>query len=119
MYNKTKLSPGMTSLFVGIYFEHQFEDGGPKIKGTGQVIVTKNKEDKWDYEEMEVLNIDEIYMMGVSITGTKEQQAAFDHFRSMGISLYREAGNVLREIIDCSGTVEQFVFEQTGITLPK
>ena len=118
MNNKTKLKQHGSTLLIGINFEHQFENGGPKIVGSAQVIVCEGKEQNWVIDCVDTLSIDEIHMMGVAITGNAEQKAAFDYFKSMGISLYREASKVLEEIVDCSGTVEQFVFEQTGITLP-
>ena len=106
------------TLIIGIDFEHQFADGGPKITAMGQVIVCPSKDEgKWIIDCVEIVDIHSIQFMGVSITGYKEQKSTVDHFKSMGIDLYDEAQKILEEIVDCSGNVKSFVYEQTGIAL--
>lgn len=117
--NKTKITKDATQIMVYLKFEHQFDNGGPRIKGKAFAIIYETKDNTWGVDSVEVTSIDEIHMMGVAITGHKEQRATIDYFKTMGISLYDEAYKVVDEIIDCSGTPERFVFDQTGIVLPK
>jgi len=104
------------SIFVNPKIEKQLENG-PLIRATGQVIVYKTTEDKWG-ADVEIMDIDEIILMGVSIKGYKEQKTTIEHFKNMGINLYDVIGEELDKMFAGSGDVEQFVFEQIGIKLP-
>ena len=104
------------SIFINPKIEKQLENG-PLIRATGQVVVYQTTEDGWD-ADVEIMDIDEIVLMGVSIKEYKEKKAAMDHFGSMGISLYDVMNKELNEIFTFSKNVEQFVLEQIGIKLP-
>lgn len=104
------------SIFINPKIEKQLENG-PLIRATGQAIVYRTTEDKWE-ADVDLLEIDEIVLMGVSIKGYNEQKATVEHFKSMGINLYSVLDEELNKISTIEN-IEQFVFEQTGIKLPQ
>lgn len=112
---KTEINKDAFSLFINSEISCQLENG-PTIKATVQSIVYKGKDDKWS-ADLEILGIDEIVFMGVSITDYKEVKTSIEYFKGMGINLYDVVEKEFREVFDMSGNVEQFVFEQTGINL--
>jgi len=114
MKKQTKEKTPFT-IFINPKIEKQLENG-PLLRATGQVIVYKTTEGKWG-ADVEIIEINEIILMGVSIKEYKEQKAAIEHFKNMGINLYDVMDKELDEIFACSGDVEQFVFEQIGIKL--
>jgi hypothetical protein len=112
---KTEIKPGAFSMFINPKIECQLENG-PTIRATGQAIVYQTKNDGWE-ADLELVDIDEIVFMGVSITDHKKLKASIDHFKSMGIDLFDIAQYEFEEMVRMSGTTENFVFDQTGIDL--
>jgi len=104
------------SLFLNPTVKKSFHNG-PTVRATYQVIVCKNNEDKYAVECIDALDM-EIDMLGKTITSNKEVSNVVDYFESMGVNLWTEAEKDLTEAITTSGSVEKFVFEQTGILLP-
>jgi hypothetical protein len=111
----TKIKKGTYSMFINPKIECQLENG-PLLRGTGQVIIYQKEDNTWEYNN-ELAGIDEIILMGVTITGYKEQKATIEHFKNMGINLYDVMNKAFDEIIAFSGDIKTFVFEQTGIKL--
>jgi hypothetical protein len=91
-------------------------EGGFKITSAAQCIVCKTDEGKWIFEVIEVTDFTMIEMMGVEITDYKNIQAAIANFKGMGIDLGDIVQKELEELMK-EYTVEQFVLEQTGISL--
>lgn len=104
------------SIFINPEIEKQLENG-PLIRAVGQVIVYKTKEGEWG-ADVEIMDIEEIVLMGVAINKRDEMNKTLEHFRSMGINLYQVMQEELDEYFVCSGDVKQFVFEHIGIKLP-
>ena len=115
MKNTPKKSDG--SVFVNTTITKQFPNG-PKVSAEFQVIVTQNKNDEWVIDCIEPLEIDEIEMMGVTITDLESKRNTIKHFESVGINLWEEIGKDMNEFVDMSGGAVTFVSEQTGIILP-
>jgi hypothetical protein len=115
MKNTPKKSDG--SVFVNTTITKQFPNG-PKVSAEFQVIVTQNKNDEWVIDCIEPLEIDEIEMMGVTITDLESKRNTIKHFESVGIDLWEEIGKDMNEFVDMSGGAVTFVSEQTGIILP-
>ena len=112
---KTTTEPTSFSIFINPKIEIQLENG-PLIRATGQVCVYQT-ENGWNADS-EIMDIDEIVLMGISIKTNEEKKKTIDHFKSMGISLYHVIDKELDEVLACSGDTKQFVFEQIGIKLP-
>jgi hypothetical protein len=104
------------SLFLNPIIEKSFHNG-PTIRAAFQVIICKNNENKYAVDCIDAMDI-EIDVLGKTITSNKEVSNILDHYESMGVNLYDEAENDLKELIKMSDSVEKFVFEQTGILLP-
>jgi hypothetical protein len=102
-------------MFINPKIECQLENG-PLLRGTGQVVIYQKDDNTWEYTN-EVFGIDEIILMGVTITGWKEKKVTIEHFKSMGIDLHDVMGKAFDEILAFSGDIKMFVFEQTGIKL--
>jgi hypothetical protein len=118
---KTTTAPTSFSIFINPRIEKQLENG-PLIRATGQVCVYQTEdypptENGWRADS-DIMDIDEIILMGVSIKTNEEKKKTIDHFKSMGINLYQIVDKELDEIVAGSGDVKQFVFEQIGIKLP-
>ena len=114
---KTTTKPTVSfSIFINPKIEKQLENG-PLIRATGQVCVYQTTEDGYDADS-DILDIDEIVLMGVSIKANEEKKKTIEHFKSMGINLYHIIGKELDEMVAFGGGAKQFVFEQIGIKLP-
>lgn len=113
---KTTTEPTSFSIFINPKIEKQLENG-PLIRATGQVCVFQTTENKWEADS-DIMDIDEIVLMGVSIKTNEEKKKTIEHFKSMGINLYHIISKELEEIVAGSGDMKQFVFEQIGIKLP-
>ena len=111
----TTIKKGTYSMFINPKIECQLENG-PLLRGTGQVIIWQKEDNTWDYE-CELVDIQEIVLMGVTIIGYKEQKTTIEHFKSMGINLYDVMRKAFEEIVVMSGDVKTFVFEQTGLKI--
>lgn len=109
------------SVFVNPRIEKQLENG-PLLRATGQVIVFQEISEKGNNKtytaDVEIMDMDEIVLMGVSIVGCKEQKATIDHFKNMGINLYDVMNKEMEEYVVGYGDLKTFVFEETGIQLP-
>ena len=112
---KTEIKPGTFSIFINPKIEFQLENG-PTIRATGQAIVYKSKDGEWA-SDLDLVDIDEIVFMGVRITGHKEIKASIYHFKNIGIDLFDITQYEFEEMVRMSGTIENFVFDQTGIDL--
>jgi hypothetical protein len=105
------------TIFIYPKIEKQLENG-PLLKATGQVIVYKTLDGKWGTDEICLLDIDEVVLMGVEIKDRKEIQTLLDHFKNMGINLSKIMDKEIDILVSGNESVEQFVFEQVGIKLP-
>jgi len=106
------------TIFMNPKIEKQLENG-PLLRATGQVIVYRNSDTgKWGVDDVEIVDMDEIVLMGISIKGYKEQKATIEHFKTMGINLYDVMVKELQEYVTMGGDTTQFVLEHTGIKLP-
>lgn len=88
------LSMGSSSLFanpkVTVEINNDFT-----IYAKMQVIVACDKHDNWCWDDIEVVDIDEISYMGMTVSGYDATKAFVDHHKSMGIDLWdlvNEAG---------------------------
>lgn len=118
MKKQTKQQPNTPfTIFINPKIEKQLENG-PLLRATGQVIVYKNTDGTWGTDDVCLTDISEIILMGVSITGWKEQKATIEHFKSMGINLHDVMEKEFQEYMSFSGNLTQFVLEHTGIKLP-
>jgi hypothetical protein len=106
------------TIFMNPKIEKQLENG-PLLRATGQVIVYRNSDTgKWGVDDVEIVDMGEIVLMGISIKGYKEQKATIEHFKTMGINLYEVMLKELTEYVAMGGDATQFVLEHTGIKLP-
>jgi len=112
---KTEIKPGTFSIFINPKIEFQLENG-PTIRATGQAIVYKSKDGEWA-SDLDLVDIDEIVLMGVSITEYYQLKTSIEHFKGMGLDLFDIAQYEFEEMVRMSGTTENFVFDQTGIDL--
>jgi len=115
MKNTSKKSDG--SVFINTTITKQFPNG-PKVSAEFQVIITQDKNDEWVIECVEPMDINEIEMMGVTITDLESKRNTIKHFKSMGIDLWEGIEKDMDEVITMSGGAVTFVSEQTGIILP-
>jgi hypothetical protein len=115
MKNTPKKSDG--TVFVNTTITKQFPNG-PKVSAEFHIIVTQNKNDEWVIDCIEPLEIDEIEMMGVTITDLESKRNTIKHFQSIGIDLWEGMEKDMNEFVDMSGGAVTFVNEQTGIILP-
>jgi hypothetical protein len=94
---------------------------GPKITACAQVIIYKNKEEKWDTDTVAIVEIESIDFMGV-VTDNKDYKILkniIDTFKSMGIDLYKIMQQELENMVSLSDDAKVFVIEHTGIILPE
>ena len=105
------------SVFVNTIIEKQFPNG-PKVSVEFQIIVAKNKSDDWVIDCVEPMDINEIVLMGKTITDPENKCNIIKHFESMGIDLWDAAEKDMNEFITMSGDAVTFVKQQTGIILP-
>lgn len=118
MKKQTKQQPNTPfTIFLNPKIEKQLENG-PLLRATGQVIIYRDSSGIWGVDDVEITNMDEIVLMGISIKGYKEQKATIEHFNSMGIHLYDVMRKELQEYVTMGGDATQFVLEHTGIKLP-
>lgn len=115
MKNTPKKSDG--TVFVNTTITKQFPNG-PKVSAEFHIIVTQNKNDEWVIDCIEPLEIDEIEMMGITITDLESKRNTIKHFQSIGIDLWEGIEKDMNEFVDMSGGAVTFVSEQTGIILP-
>jgi len=93
-------------------------ENGPTIRANTQLIISENEEG-WCWEDMEVLDIKEVIFMGTTITDPDKINKLVNHFDSMGLSIYDIIYEEMQEVLDMCESIEEFVFNQTGVTLPK
>ena len=104
-------------LFITLPVESHRDDF-PTIKAHIQIIVGKDKDDEYIFDGVELMMIEELVFNGTSITGLDKINTLVDAYRQVGIKLDEAIYEDVDEIIACSGDVETFVLEQTGIKLP-
>jgi hypothetical protein len=110
-----KKSSGL--VFANTTITKQFPNG-PKVTAEFQIIVCLNKSDEWIIDCVELIDIEEIEMMGKKITDYEGKHKIIVHFQSLGIDLWDENITDVKKLIAMSGGVVTFVKEQTGIILP-
>jgi hypothetical protein len=106
-----------SSVFVNTTITKQLPNG-PKLTAEFQVIVCLNKSDDWVIDCVEPMDINEIEMMGKTITDYENKRNIIEHFKLMGVDLWNEVETEMQEFIDMSVDAATFVKEQTGIILP-
>jgi hypothetical protein len=106
-----------SSVFVNTTITKQLPNG-PKLTAEFQVIVCLNKSDDWVIDCVEPMDINEIEMMGKTITDYENKRNIIEHFKLMGVDLWDEVETDMQKFIDASGDAVTFVKEQTGIILP-
>jgi len=104
------------SIFINPTIEKSFING-PTVRATFQVIVCLS-EDKTKYiiDCMDAMDM-EVDILGKTISTYDELKKITDHYKSFGVDLWNECEKDLTKEIAKSKTIEQFVFEQTGIQL--
>ena len=105
-------------LFVSPKIEVALENG-PTLRANTQIIIAKDENNEWCWDDMEILDIKEVVFMGTTITDPDKINKLVDHFNNMGLSLYDVLYEEMQEILDMSTSIEEFVFNQTGVVLPK
>jgi hypothetical protein len=106
-----------SSVFVNTTITKQLPNG-PKLTAEFQVIVCLNKSDDWIIDCVEPMDINEIEMMGKTITDYENKRNIIEHFKLMGVDLWDEVETDMQKFIDTSVDAATFVKEQTGIILP-
>jgi hypothetical protein len=106
-----------SSVFVNTTITKQFPNG-PKVTAEFQTIVCLNKSDDWVIDCIEPMDINEIEMMGKTITDYENKRNIIEHFKLMGVDLWDEVETDMQKIIDANSDAVTFVKEQTGIILP-
>lgn len=91
-------------------------ENGPKLYVTLSNMVHQDIDGDWGFEN-DIVDIHKIEFMGATIEGHKEINKFIEYFASMGINLYREIEKQVAEIMDCYGSIEQYVKERTGLDL--
>jgi hypothetical protein len=91
-------------------------ENGPKLYVTLSNMVYHDGEN-WGFEN-DIVDVDKIEFMGATVEGYKEINKFMEYFASMGINLYREIERQVAEIMDCYGSIEQYVKERIGLDLP-
>ena len=112
---KTSITSGGFSIFMNPKIECTLENG-PILRGVGQVTVYKNTEGEWE-SELELVDLNEIVFMGITITDYKNIRQNINYFQEMGINLNAELYKAFEEMFNMSGDIKTFVFEHTGIKL--
>jgi len=90
-------------------------ENGPKLYVTLSNMVHQDN-GNWEFEN-DIVDIHKIEFMGATVEGYKEINKFIEYFASMGINLYREIEKQVAEIMDCYGSIEQYVKERTGLDL--
>jgi hypothetical protein len=106
-----------SSVFVNTTITKQLPNG-PKLTAEFQVIVCLNKSGDWVIDCVEPMDINEIEMMGKTITDYENKRNIIEHFKLMGVDLWDEVETDMQKFIDTSGDAVTFIKEQTGIILP-
>ena len=104
-------------VFVNTVIQKQFING-PKVSAEFQIIVAQDKNNKWNIDSVDPMDMVEVEMMGVKIEGREGICNIIKHFRSLGIDLWNEVVTDMKKLIDMNGGAVAFVKEQTGIILP-
>jgi hypothetical protein len=107
-----------SSVFVNTTITKQFPNG-PKVTAEFQTIICQDRQDEWVIDCVEPMDINEIEMMGKTITDYEGKRKIITHFQSLGIDLWDEVTKDMDEFVKMSGDAVTFVKEQTGIILPK
>ncbi len=81
------MSKGPNSCFANPKVTVEVNDG-LKFYCTMQVMVATDKNDNWVYDDIEVVDIDEIEYMGLTIKGYNDIKKFNEHHKSLGINIW-------------------------------
>jgi hypothetical protein len=104
------------SIFINPTIEKLFHNG-PTVRATFQVIVCLSQDKtKYIIDCMGAMDM-EVDVLGKTISTFDELKKINEHYKSFGVDLWDECEKDLTKEIGKYKTIEQFVFEQTGIQL--
>lgn len=92
---------------------------GPKIWATGEVHITLNTANQLTISDVDLIDIDKIEIMGIEITGHNKINNFIHTLQSVGIDLWEIMVCELKEYIVMSGTIDEFIKNETNYSLTK
>lgn len=123
------MKKSIANVFVHSTIESQIKDQ-LKVVGTLQTILYQtdseaNNDDflndflcGWNYD-IEPMSINKIEFMGKVFEGSSINEAIYFIKDKLEINVWDYLIEDLEDIIRCSGSLPEFVYEETGISLPK